>query len=286
MKKKTGVIICSNAALDYIQHPYNIPIFRSVIIFGDEKYDDFTELKADEFYERLVNDKSSFPHTAFVSIGKMVSTFESLKQQGYDSALVITISSGLSGLNEAVNLAGKEIEDFEVYSYDSKTLAYPEAYMALEASRMFEEGKSFDEVIARLDFIKENNHILFAVDTLEFLIKNGRLGKVAGAFGQMLSIRPLLDIDPETGKVRTLEKTRTSRKARDMMVSAFLEEIKGKDVIAFISHASQKQEIIDDIVKRVLTARPDLGEVKVELLTPVVGAHCGPGAMGLGWILK
>ncbi len=285
MHKKTGVIVCSNAALDYIKHPYNIPIFRSVIIFGDEKYDDFTELRADDFYSRLQNDKNAFPHTAFVSIGKMIETFEDLKYQGYDSVIVITISAKLSGLNEAIKLAASEVEDFTVYSYDSKTLAYPEAFMALEAAKLLAEGKNIEEVFTRLDFIRDNNHIIFAVDTLEYLIKNGRLSKFAGAFAQMLAIRPLLELDKE-GKVATLDKTRTSTKARQLMIEKFIEEIKDKDVIAYISHANQSDEIIKDISAKVLAIRPDLKEIGVYPLTPVVGAHCGPGAMCLGWVLK
>ena len=70
---KTGVIVCSNAALDYIPHTEYIPVFRSVVIFNEnEKYDDYTEIKAEDFYHRLATDKTSFPHTAFVSPGKMV----------------------------------------------------------------------------------------------------------------------------------------------------------------------------------------------------------------------
>lgn len=283
--KKTAVIVCSNAALDYIEHPYNIPIFRSVIIFGDEKYDDFTELKADDFYERLKNDKSSFPHTAFVSIGHMIETFEDLKKQGYDSVLVIVISSALSGLSEGVKLASQEIEDFEVVVYDSKTLAYPEAYMALEAARMFAENETMENVLKRLDHIRDNNHIIFAVDTLEYLIKNGRLSKVAGAFAQMLAIRPLLEIDAQ-GKVQTLDKTRTSKKARELMIKKFLQEIEGQDIIPFISHANAPQEVIEDVRNKVLSVKPELGTIKDYLLTPVVGAHSGPGAMCLGWIKK
>lgn len=282
--KKYACIVCSNAATDYIETPYNIPVFRSVVIFGDEQYDDYTEIKSKDFYDRLENDKNAFPKTAFVSMGKMVEEFNTLKEKGFDGALVICISSALSGLQRAVTLASSEVENFEVHVYDSKTLGYPEAYMALEAARMFDEGKSLEDVLKRLDFIRDHNHIIFAVDTLEYLIKNGRLSKFVGSIAQMLKIRPVLEINSD-GAVNQIEKTRTSKKARELVVDMFLKEIEGKDVTVFICNTNN-DAAVEEFKSRVLEARPDLKEIHVYPLTPVVGAHAGPGALGIGWILN
>jgi len=286
--KKTGVIVCSNAATDYLDIPYDIGIFRSVIIFGDAQYNDFTELKANDFYERLRNDKSCFPKTAYVSIGHMIDTFERMKIKGYERAFVVTISSKLSGLYNAVVKASSMIENFEVVAFDSKNLAFPEAYMAIEAARMFNDNKRLAEVLGRLEFLRDNNHYFFAVDTLEYLIKNGRLNKFSGAIASALSIRPLMEINRE-GAVEVIDKTRTSKKARKLMVSKFLNEIKNKkaeSLICFISHAGQSPEVLDHTRQLVFSERSDIKEIKDYYLTPVVGAHCGPGAMCLGWILK
>ncbi|MFI3329858.1 MAG: DegV family protein [bacterium] len=281
---KNAVIVCSNSGIDYINHKYDIPVFRSVINLGDKSYDDFTEIKAEDFYKLLDEDKSVFPTTAYVSIGKMVDTFNDLKSKGYDGVVVITISKQMSGLNGAILLAAEEVSDFNVVSYDSRSLAYPQTYMALEACRMFEEGKSMEEVLSRLDFIRDNNHLIFSVDTLEFLIKNGRLSKVAGAVANLMNIRPLLHIDNE-GKVVSLDKTRTSKKARQLMVELFLKEVEGKDVIVYISHANAGA-YVDEVKEMVFVAREDIKEITDVFLTPVVGAHCGPRAISLGYIIK
>ncbi len=281
---KYAVIVCSNSGLDYIEHSYNIPIFRSVINLGGKSYSDYTEIKAEDFYNILATDKSSFPTTAFVAIGNMVETFEDLKKQGYNGAICITISAQLSGLNAGITLAGQEVEDFDVISYDSKTLAYPEAYMALEAARMFEENSSLEDVLTRLDFIRDNQKLIFSVDTLEYLVKNGRLSKVAGAIANLANIRPLLQLD-ENGKIITLEKTRTSKKARRLMVDLFLKEVEGKDVIVYISHANAG-EYVDEVKQMVLEARSDINNIIECYLTPVVGAHSGPRAISLGYIVK
>lgn len=283
---KTKVIVCSNSGIDYVDHTYDIDVFRSVVQYSDtEQYDDYTEISAETFYNRLITDKEAFPHTAYVSPGLMIEAFEKAKKDGYDGALVIVIAKPLSGLHNAVELYSKEVSDFKVTVYDSRCLSYPEALMAIDAAKMFSEGKSMEEVIARLDYIRDNHHFLFAVDTLEYLIKNGRLSRVAGMFANMLSIRPILDLDKE-GKVRTLEKVRTSKAARKRLVEMFLAEIEGKDVIPFIVHANASKEVLEELKNAVLGAHPEFHSIPDYLLTPVVGAHIGPNAVCFGYIVK
>ena len=284
--KKTKVIVCSNSAIDYVDHPYDIEVFRSIVQYSDiEQYDDYTEISAETFYNRLINDKESFPRTAYVSLGHMIDTFEKAKEEGYERALVVTIAKPLSGLNAAITLAAENVDDFEVISYDSRTISYPQALMAIEAARMFEEGKYLEQVLGRIDFIRDNNHLLVAVDTLEFLIKNGRLSKTAGAFANILAIRPVLDLEPD-GRVRTLVKARTSKGAQDKALSMFLEEVEGKDVIPYVIHANAKREIIDSIKAKILEVHPEYESIPDYMLTPVVGAHTGPGTISLGYVIK
>lgn len=283
---KTGVIVCSNAGLDYIDHAYDIPVFRSVVIFSEnEKYDDYTEISAEDFYTRLKTDKKAFPHTAFCSLGKMIETYEMMKEKGYDSALVIVISSKLSSLYEAVQMAAKEVEDFTVTAYDSRSISYPQCYMAFTACEMFKQNASMEEVLWKLDFIRDNHHYIFAVDTLEFLIKNGRLSKVTGTFAQMLKIRPLLQID-KTGAISAYDKTRTSKKARTLMIEKYVEEIEGMSIIPFLIHGNADKEVLDECIGLLKQKRPDLDEVQIFPITPVVGSHAGPGVVAFGWIQK
>lgn len=283
---KTKVIVCSNSGVDYIKNEYDIEVFRSIVQFSDtEKYDDYTEISAEAFYNRLTTDKQAFPRTAYVSPGRMIEVFEQAKKDGYTGALVIVIAKPLSGLHDAVKLISQEVENFDVTVYNSLTLSYPEAIMAIDAARMFEEGKTMDEVIRRLDFIRDNHRFLFAVDTLEFLIKNGRLSRVAGVFANMLAIKPVLHLNKE-GKVETLEKVRTAKGARKRIVEIFLDDIKDKKVEPFIVHCNAKQEILEELEKMVLTSRPDLVKLEKYPLTPVVGAHTGPGAVCIGYIIK
>lgn len=281
MKTKKAVLVCSNAGLDYLDYPKDITILRSVIHFGtDESYDDFVELDAKTFYDRISKNPNDVPKTSYVSIGKMIDIFDSLKEKGYDEALVITIAGPLSGLNEAVRQQAKQVE-LKVTVFDSKTIAYGEAYQALEAYRLFEEGHDMDYVVSILEQIRDNNKIFFAVDTLLYLVKNGRLSVAGGFFGSLLKIKPLLSFDSD-GRVVTLEKIRTTPKAQRKVFENYVEETKDKNVLTYISHAHNDEavEFFKNEIKQVFPER----EVITSYLTPVVGAHTGPKAIGLGYI--
>jgi DegV family protein with EDD domain len=278
---KVAILACSNAGLDYLDYPKDIRILRSVIHFGtDEAYDDFVQMDAKTFYERIQNDPDDIPRTSYVSPGTMISYFEELEKEGYDEALVITISSKLSGLYEAVKRIADEVK-IKVTAFDSLTLAYAEAYMALEAHRLAAEGKSVAEILPYLERIRDNDKIIFAVDTLLYLVKNGRLSKLQGTLGTMLQLKPLLQISDD-GKVESIEKIRTTHKAHQRALERYVEETKDLNVLTYISHA-HADEYVNWFVTEIKKVFPER-EVVVAYLTPVVGAHTGPKGIGIGYI--
>ena len=282
MNNKFKVIVCSNSAIDYLDYNQNIDVFRSMIHFKDASYNDFTEIDAKTFYERIKNEPNDIPKTSYVSPGYMLETFEKLQKEGYTDVLVIVIAKPLSGLHDAV-LNLKEEVDIRIHVYDSKTIAYPESYMAITAQKMFDNNHSLDEVLNQLDHIRDNNQMFFAVDTLLYLVKNGRLSKLSGTLGSILKIKPVLTLSKD-GAVETLEKIRTSKKALERIVELYLEATKNKDVITFISHAHHDEgvKLIEEKVHAVYPNR----KIISSYLTPVVGAHCGPKAIAIGYIEK
>jgi DegV family protein with EDD domain len=279
--KKIAVLTCSNAGLDYLEYPKDIRILRSVIHFGtDETYDDFVEMDAKTFYERITKDPNDIPKTSYVSIGRMLEIFEELEAEGYEEALIITISSKLSGLYEAIRKLATEVK-IKLHVFDSKTLAYGEAYMVLEAHRLISQGQSVEAILPILEKIRDNHHVYFAVDTLLYLVKNGRLSKLQGTLGTMLQMKPMLTIDEE-GKVITLEKIRTIHKAHHRVLEKYIEDTQGLNVLTYISHA-HADEYVGWFVSEIKKVFPER-KVIVAYLTPVVGAHTGPKALGVGYI--
>jgi DegV family protein with EDD domain len=278
--KKIAILTCSNAGLDYIDAPKDIIILRSTIQFDDASYDDFTEMDAKTFYERISKSPDDIPKTAYVALGKIIMYLEDLKKAGYEEALIITISSKLSGLYEAILRVSAEM-DMNITVFDSKSLAYHEAYMVLEAYRMAEAQLSVQEIMTRLEFIRAHHKVYFAVDTLLYLVKNGRLSKLSGTLGTMLKLKPVLMLNDE-GAVETVEKIRTIHKAHELVFEKYAEETQGKDVITYIAHAHADEYV--EWFKEKINAQFKDREVIVTYLTPVVGAHTGPKAIGLGYI--
>ncbi|MBN2541103.1 MAG: DegV family protein [Bacilli bacterium] len=282
--KKLGVMVCTNSSIDYIKHDYQVDIIRSTILMGGKEYVDYEELTAERFYEMLKEDPSLFPRTAMASTGTMLEHYERLRDDGCDTILFITISSKMSGIYENALLAAKMVEGVDVRVFDSKSVGYIECKMVFTAHEGFKAGKTIEEIIEDLEYIRDNNHIYFAVNDLRYLVKNGRLSNAAGFIANALKIKPLLEINKE-GAVVSVEKIRTFNKAVDRVIEKYMEETEGKDVETFIIHANNP-ETVKYMQAKVKELRQNVGEIKEYILTPAVGAHGGPGAITIGYVLN
>ncbi len=282
--KKIGVIADTNACLDYFEHPYDIKILRSMIHLNDASYLDHIELTAEDFYTQISADKTIFPRTSQPPTEKMIETYQTMRDAGYTDVIVVTISQHMSGIYSAAQVAASKVDGLNVHVFDSKSVAYPEAIMALTAAERAAEGEDVATILKALEHIRDHNRVFFAVDTLAYLVKNGRLSNAQGFMGSMLKIKPLLHISKE-GKVENVEKIRTFKKAVDRLIERFLQEVDGRDVEPFICHANNP-ETRDYIASRIQEARKMDDTIFSMPLTPAVGAHAGPGAVGIGYYIK
>jgi len=281
---KVGVLLCGNSGIDYIDHNYDIPVIRSILLFGEEEYRDFVDITASAFYQKLVDEPNIAPSTAQAATGVILEQYEEMLAKGYDELIVITISEKLSGTYAGCVMAANMLEDKKITVFDSKTVSFPQAKMGLRAAELLQEGKNTEEVLKELEFIRDNSMIWFSVETLKYLVKNGRLSGAAGFVGSLMKIKPMLEVTKE-GKVESIEKIRTSSKATERVIEKFLSDIEGKDVEAFLINTNNDDRI-EYITKRIKEEREDIKNINVYPLTPVVGAHAGPGTVGLGYILK
>ncbi|MFP4286303.1 MAG: DegV family protein [Candidatus Izemoplasmataceae bacterium] len=281
---KIGLVVCGNSGIDYLKHDYDIRVIRSTLLFGEDEYTDFVDITAEEFYQKLEENPELSPSTAQTATGVILETYETLKKDGYDEILVITISSKLSGTHEGAKMAANMIEGVKVTVFDSLSVAYPEAYMVLTAAEMIKNGKKIPEILDKLVYIREHQGILVSVDTLKYLVKNGRLSGASGFLGSILKIKPMLHLTRE-GKIEPLEKIRTRSKALSRIVEKFAEDHYTDNAIVFIAHANAFDEV--DWVKQALMEHlPNLKSIEVTPLTPVVGAHAGPKTLAIGWVPK
>ncbi|MDL2292775.1 DegV family protein, partial [Acholeplasma sp. OttesenSCG-928-E16] len=282
MNKKIGIAVCSASCIDYISYPKDIKVLRLVISFGDDEYEDYNELTADAFYEKL-NKSKVLPKTAFPSIGKITKLIDYYKENKYEELIIITLSSGLSGLFNSCQMVANETTGIKITVFDSKSAVYAESYMALVAHKMASEGSDTKDIISALEEIRKNNKVFFAVESLELLIKNGRLSKLSGTLANILRIKPLLSIN-ESGKIESIEKIRTFPKAVARIIETYFKETKNKDVITYVLNGNNK-ETADEILSKIKAEYPNR-EVINTPISPVIGAHVGSGAVAIGYIIK
>ena len=181
---KVKVASTSTSCLDYYTKPHDIDIIRIKLLDGDKELLDGLDVKADDFFQRLRNEPTWVPKTSQPSLGEILTYLESLVEQGYDELFVTTISKELSGTYNGIIQASQLLEGkLKVTVFDTKTVCFSEGYMALTADRLFKEGKSTEEVIKQLTYMRDHNTIYFAVDDLTQLVNNGRLTGAKAFFG-------------------------------------------------------------------------------------------------------
>jgi DegV family protein with EDD domain len=247
-----------------------------------KEYEDYVDIQAKEFYDIVVANPDIDVSTSQTSTGKIASVYEELKDEGYTDVLSIVISSKLSGTYQGAVLAKDMVPGINVYVIDSRTVSYGEAYLVMEAIKMIKSGSKVRDIIDRLEKIRDHIYIYVLVDTLKYLVKNGRLSATSGFLGTLLKIKPLLHIQRD-GSLVPFEKIRTTNKAQSRLIEVIQGDIAGKNVIMFIAYTNNEEKAAE-IKQEILHTRPD---VTIELvpLTPVVGAHAGPGTLGVGYIV-
>lgn len=281
---KIGVLVCSNAGLDYLEYNDNIKIMRSILNIENKEYNDYVDITAETFYETIKDNKNMKISTSQTPLGTMVDFLEKFKSECYTDVIAITISSKMSGTLSGVKLASEMVEGINVHLFDSKSLSYSEAYEALTASKMALENKSVDEIIEAITKIRDNQKIYVVVDTLHYLVLNGRLSMLNGVLGTLLQMKPLLNIQ-EDGALVTLEKIRTKNKAKDRLIEVLLEQIKDKKVILYAAYTDNIEETEELLNKISEQTNATIVDKVLTPLTPVVGCHAGPKTCGIGYII-
>jgi len=280
-----GIINTSTATTDYLDHDYDIRTARMRVIMEGKEYMDFVELTAPEFFSKIRNDHSITPTTSTPNMYEFEELIKELENEGCTEILILTISSQLSN---CFSIATQVKEQYEgkarIEVFDTFTAAIQEAMFSVEACEMRKDGKSLDEIIERLYYIRKNNRILFVVDSLRQLVRNGRLSNAAGFVGNLLKIKPFLHVDDE-GKIVTVEKVRTSKKALQAMVDHFFSIVRDVEDFKITFITSDHPEGEEFVRKQILARYPDK-EFYQASLTPVIGCHTAEGVVGVGYVIK
>ena len=281
---KIAVMTDVNAGLDYVGFDTGIYCLRSSINFpNQEPLVDGIDIKADEFYDRIKNitKSSEIPSTSAPSVADIYATLDELIEKGYTDVIHYPISFELSSTGQTVQMLAEEyVGKINVHVVNTKTAAFLQGYIALEAKKMVDAGKSLEEIIEYSEYLINNNKVYFLVDDLNYLVKNGRLSNAAGFIGSLFKIKPILSIR-ETGKIESIEKVRTYQKAIKRVEELILEYVGDHQKNEIFGFHSNNIESLNILLGGIAEKNSLLSNQSIHYITPAVGAHIGCGVIGV-----
>ncbi|WP_028783773.1 DegV family protein [Thalassobacillus devorans] len=279
---KTAVLTDSTAYIpENIRKAHNIHMVPLNVIINAESYREEVDIQADEFYEMMRNSEE-LPKTSQPSVGLVTEKLEELSRE-YDAVVAIHLSSGISGTYQGTITAGDMVEGIEVHPFDSELSAMMQGFYVLEAAEMADNGATPQQILVRLEEMKQTIRAYFMVDDLTNLYRGGRLTGAQKIVGSLLQVKPVLHFVDT--KIVPFERIRTRKKAVKRLLSLFEEDAAGGDVItATVIHANCLEDA--EQIQQELETRFPNAEVAISYFGPVIGTHLGEGALGLGWYKK
>ena len=255
---------------------HDISVVPVLVSFGSQTYQDGVDLDREEFYHKLTTE-SDMPKTSQPSPASFAEVYKRLSQTA-ETILSIHISGKLSGtLNSAI--AASHMVGAKVFPVDTRTASQGVARSVLIAAEAVRRGLAVDEILAVLRESVSSTFSVFAVDTLEYLRRNGRIGRAAALLGSILQLKPILYADSE-GMVAAYDKVRGRSQVIPRLVAAAKENIApGSTVNLSVVHSGPEDQARALLAK--LAEVFQIAEHHIGMVGPAIGAHIGPGCIGL-----
>jgi DegV family protein with EDD domain len=255
----------------------DIDIVSLSIRFGDDEFTDRVDLSPEEFWAKCKASKT-LPETAAPSPGAFQAAYERAKADHYDGVIVLTLSALLSATNQSAVLGAEAVSDsLPVRVIDTKAVSMAQGLLVIDVAELASTGADLDQLVAHAESLVPKVGVVAMLDTLEHLIKGGRVGGARALLGQVLSIKPLLEL--KDGVVAEAGRQRTRSKALVAIVEVAKSHAPLKR-LALVHGASSEVATLEGLAKDIATQNA----IIVTDMGPVVGTHGGPGIIGLCWI--
>ncbi|MBU9712476.1 DegV family protein [Evansella tamaricis] len=267
-----------------LQEELGLTVVPLKVHFGEETFEDGVDLTPSQFYEKL-KAANQIPTTSQPTPFQFETEYRRLAEENPDSDIIsIHLSSKLSGTFQSAYIASQTLGDaVPVTVVDSKRASYAIGVVVVEVARLAKNGATKEECMKRIDTLLNEATVFFMVDTLEYLEKNGRIGKASAVLGSLLKIKPILSLN-EDGEVYPFEKVRGQKKAVARILQEFDNRFGQDPIHVGISHAEAKQES-EELMAKI----KDQFNVKESVITdigPVIGTHVGPGTISISMTRK
>jgi len=235
------------------------------------------DITADAFYDRLEAMRPQIPTTAMPSTGLFAELYRKVASAG-EKILSIHISSGLSGTINAAREGGEQVKpEADVTHWDTLTLSGGERFQVMAAALADKAGWTMDAIKARLEKIREKTEVIYTLDTLEYLARGGRIGRVKAIAGALLNLKPIIRVDSD-GKYSTVKTERTINKSMSSIADHLREKYGQTPLWVTVLHGrfADKADHLAEEFKQKL----NVAKLEVMRISPVLGVHTGPGIVG------
>ncbi|MGD9117987.1 MAG: DegV family protein [Dehalococcoidia bacterium] len=285
---KVGVVIDSGVSVpEELLKEYDIEVVPLVTVFGDKFHRDRIDLKTPSELFDLIKKSDKFPTTSAPSPTAYLESYRRLGQK-VDSIVHVAMSSKLSvSFNSAAmarDMAENELPDVKIEVFDSMTTVGAAGFIALAAARAGAAGKNLAQVVKIAEEVRLKVTMIFIMDTLSYLAKSGRIGRAQALMGNVLSIKPIVEIPTSSGRVEPVARVRTKPKAVNNLLEIVKQRVgTEKPVHIMVEHTAVPEEA--ERLKKTVSEQFDCAELLLCEFNPTGAVTVGPGNLGLSFYL-
>ncbi|UAC46955.1 DegV family protein [Bacillus aquiflavi] len=272
---KMIIVTDSTADLsDELIEKYNIKVVPLSIHIEGKTFLDRIELSPSEFIKKKKASRE-LPKSSQPSTGAFLEVYNKYGQEGYE-IISIHMTGNMSGTVRSAESAAK-MTKAKVTVIDSRFISKGLAFQVVEAARMAKDGKQTEEIIERLKEVRKQTRLFVVVDTLENLVKGGRIGKGKALIGSLLNIKPIASL--EGGEYTPIAKVRSRSQVVKYLAKQFAQDVKGKTIRSVgIAHAEGYELAVN--IKNAILELTGFKDVDIVETTPIISTHTGVGAIG------
>jgi DegV family protein with EDD domain len=258
----------------------DITIVPAHIIFGAQAYEDGVTLSREEFYTRLAS-ANPLPTTSAPSAGDFSQAFQHLRQRGASEVVSIHVAASLSGVQNAARAGAEAVPDLKVTIFDSEQVTMGLGWQVIEAARAARLGTTVAEIVERLERLKPRVRVFAALDTLEFVRRSGRVGWARAAIGQLLRIKPMVEV--RHGEVLSIDRVRTRAHSLERLKELVASQGRLHALTVLHTHALDAAHKLAAEFRALYPALSD--PIHIVEATTAIGTHVGPNGLGVACVV-
>lgn len=256
---------------------YNIHVLPFKIIYKTREFSDGVDITPEEVYDKI---DEEMPTSSLPALIDMEDLYEKLKKEGYTHVIAVTLSSGLSGIFNALRLISDNYPEIKSFIFDSRSISLGEGVLIQKCGEMLEAGKTFEEITKQLPLLRSRMKVFFVVGTLKYLRRGGRIGRITGAIGEMLNLKPIVTI-ADDGKYVTYDKLRGRKQSLRRLEEIVYSLEKPGEVFLMHGRAEEEMRALGENLKKYKNVKSlYIGQN----ISPVSGVHSGPGLVGVVYL--